>query len=152
MSSSGGITMNPVLLDTSMISSVIRQVQPIHSYANEHRALYDGLFIPSIAYYELKRGLLVLRADHRSEVRRDAARRLNEFERFFAANKLIALDQSCVREAADIWAYLKTRNLQGPNECDILIASIARNMGFEILTENRKDFEIIPRLSIADWS
>jgi len=128
------------VLDSNIVSFYLRQEQQIIQRVKN--ALLDGneVIIGPIAYYEVKRGLLAVKAE----------KRLREFEALCQILGVGQLDNSLLDFAVDIYCKLKDKK-KTVEDADILIAAFCICHGFTLVTHNIKHFEIIPGLSYCDW-
>jgi predicted nucleic acid-binding protein len=128
------------VLDSNIVSFYIRQDQQVIQKTRE--TLLDGneVLIGPIAYYEVKRGLLVIRAE----------KRLREFAALCKTLGIGQLDNSILDCAADIYRELRDKK-QTVEDADILTAAFCKSHDFTLVTHNLKHFEIIPGLLYCDW-
>lgn len=77
-------------------------------------------------------------------------RNLELVQRFLDPFALIPFDAMAAREYGVIRADLERRGTPiGPN--DLKIASIARGLGFTLVTHNTREFDRVTGLKLADW-
>ena len=101
-----------------------------------------------VTYEEQLRGrLAVIRRATSPERLAVAYLRLREMHEFFRAIRLVDFDAN----AAEIYASLR-RTHRSLGTLDLRIAATALAIGATLVTRNRRDFEAIPGLSLADWS
>jgi len=128
------------VLDSNIVSFYLRQNERV--IQKVRNVLFEGheVLISPIAYYEVKRGLLVIKAE----------KRLREFIALCKTLSVGQLDNSLLDWAADIYRELKD-NKQTVEDADILTAAFCKNHDFILVTHNVKHFEIIPGLCFCDW-
>ena len=132
--------MSVFVLDSNILSFYLRQDQQIIQKVKEMLLSGNEVIISPIAYYEVKRGLLAIKAEKRI---RD----------FFALCRILGvgqLDNSLLDFAADIYCELKNKKLT-VEDADILIAAFCKCHNFTLVTHNTKHFEAISGLSYCDW-
>jgi predicted nucleic acid-binding protein len=104
--------------------------------------LFTGneVIIGPIAYYEVKRGLLAIKAE----------KRIIEFNALCKILGVGQLDNSILDFAADSYRELKEKKLT-VEDADILTAAFCKNHNFTLVTHNIRHFEAISSLHICDW-
>jgi tRNA(fMet)-specific endonuclease VapC len=128
------------LLDTNIISLAIKQNFQIIQKLEIVKAKRENTFISCISYFEVKRGLLAVRAN----------KKIEKFNEFCQDHQIILLDDLAILEkAAEIHANLRLRGLPIQTE-DILIAATALIKGL-IVVSNDGDFLRIEGLSLENW-
>jgi len=129
------------VFDSNILSFYLRQKQQIIDKVQD--ALLDGheVLIGPIAYYEVKRGLLAIRAE----------KRLKEFVSLCKILGVGQLDNSLLDLAADIYCELRDKK-QVIEDADILTAAFCKSHDFTLVTHNEKHFENIPGLDYCDWA
>jgi len=128
------------VLDSNILSFYLRQEQQvIQKVKNE---LMDGneVIIGPIAYYEVKRGLLAIKAE----------KRLKEFDALCQILSVGQLDNSLLDFAVNIYCDLRDKK-KTVEDADILIAAFCICHGFTLVTHNTKHFEAISGLRYCDW-
>jgi predicted nucleic acid-binding protein len=110
---------------------------------NVERALAadDEILIAPVAYYEVRRGLLVL----------GSAKKMQKFERLCESFSVGRFDNSILDTATEIYAELRKIG-RIIDDADIFIAAFCRHHGFYLVTNNTKHFENIPGLELFDWT
>lgn len=132
--------MSPVLLDTDILSAIIRRNPLVISKAQAYLSIHRKLTFSIVTRYEILRGLKA----------KDAAKQLAAFERFCDVNNVIALSDEVVVKASDIYAFLKKRG-ELVGDADILIASTALVNELPVVTNNTNHFQRMPDLMIQNW-
>ena len=132
--------MSVFVLDSNIVSFYLRQNETVIQKVKN--VLLEGheVLISPIAYYEVKRGLLAIKAE----------KRLMEFASLCKILGVGQLDNSILDWAADIYSELKN-NKQAVEDADILTAAFCKNHDFVLVTHNVKHFEIISGLRYCDW-
>jgi len=128
------------VLDSNIVSFYLRQNEIIIRKTND--ALLEGheVVISPIAYYEVKRGLLAIKAE----------KRLREFISLCKVLGVGQMDNTILDQAADIYCELR-ENKKTVEDADILTAAFCKNHDFILVTHNVKHFEIISGLRYCDW-
>jgi tRNA(fMet)-specific endonuclease VapC len=99
------------------------------------------LSVSSITSYELHTGV---------EKCSDPQRERTKVDRFLNAIQVNAFNLSAALEAANIRANLESRGeIIGPY--DVLLAGHARSLGLTFVTDNTKEFQRVPGLTIENW-
>jgi len=129
------------LLDTDVLSRLMRQTPSVVDRARDYLADHSRLSIFLITRFEILRGLKAS----------GATTRLAAFDAFCAANEVLPVDDSVVARAAEIYADLYGRGQLIP-DADILIAATAPENGLVLATNNLRDFSRIPALQIDNWT
>jgi tRNA(fMet)-specific endonuclease VapC len=93
-----------------------------------------------IVYYEVKRGLLTIKAE----------KRLKEFDSLCQIFGVGQLDNSLLDIASDIYIELRDKK-QSIEDADILTASFCKRYDFILVTNNTKHFANISGLNFCDW-
>lgn len=128
------------LLDTDVLSALMRRNPAAIRNARNYLADYSQLSISIITRFEILRGLKAA----------NATTRLTAFDAFCAANEVLSLTDQIVVRAADIYANLyQSGQLIG--DADILIAATALEEGCHLATNNVAHFQRIAGLQIEDW-
>jgi tRNA(fMet)-specific endonuclease VapC len=128
------------VLDSNIVSFYLRQNEKIIQKVKD--VLLDGheVLISPIAYYEVKRGLLAIKAE----------KKLREFTALCRILGVGQLDNSLLDWAADIYHELRD-NKKTVEDADILTAAFCKKHDFILVTNNLKHFEIISGLRYCDW-
>lgn len=129
------------LLDTNIVSYILRKNVIIDSKLQEVTRLGEEVFISCISYFEVKRGLLAV----------NATRQLAEFDLFFRKYEILFLDDlDIIENACKIQVDLKNRGHR-LEDADILIAATAITRGL-ILVSNDTDLLRIPGINLENWA
>ena len=132
--------MSVFVLDSNILSFYIRKEASIIQKINETILAGHQVVISPIAYYEVKRGLLAIKAE----------KRLREFLSFCKVLGVGQLDNSLLDIASDIYCELRG-NKQTVEDADILTAAFCIRHGFTLVTNNTKHFQAISSLNYCDW-
>lgn len=133
-------TAPPVLLDTDILSAVLRRDPAVIARARDYLRIHHRFAFSIITRYEILRGLKARRA-----TKQQAA-----FNRFCAANTILPLSDTIVVQATEIYADLYQRG-ELIGDADILIAATAIVEGRGLVTNNERHFERIEVLNIDNW-
>lgn len=129
----------PYLLDTDACIWFLRQKEPV--YSRVLRESPEDLRLASMTLAELYYGALASRDPAAAAARIDA---------FLAAGiSVLPFDEAAAAEHAAHRFALRAAPI---GERDLVIASTATATGHTLVTGNRREFERVPGLSLADWS
>ena len=129
-----------VLVDTDVLSALMRRNPTVVAKAEAYLAQYSRLSFSLITRYEILRGLKV----------KDAKKQVAAFEEFCAKNTILSLTDEVVSQAADIYADLYKRG-ELIGDADILIAATATVNGLGVVTNNEQHFGRITNLHVENW-
>ena len=132
--------MPPALLDTDILSAVMRRNAVAIARAQAYLAEHGRFTFSIITRYEVLRGLKA----------RGAATQLAAFDRLCAATRILLLTDETIVRAAEIYADLYRRGIL-IGDADILIAASALVHGLGIITNNEAHFGRIPGLYVENW-
>mgnify|MGYP006274435357 CR=1 FL=1 len=132
--------MAQVILDTDILSAIMRQNPVVIPKATEYLAEQSRFTFSIITRYEILRGLKA----------KGATKQISLFNNFCAKNIVLPLTDEIVIKASDIYADLKKRGLP-TGDADILIAASALVLGVAVVTNNQAHFQRIPQLQILNW-
>jgi tRNA(fMet)-specific endonuclease VapC len=128
------------LLDTNVLSALLREKEKVWQTAQAMEWADQELFISTISYYEIKRGLLA----------NQATKRMERFDHLRRKYTMLGTDNEAVLdEAAAIYAELKQRGELLP-DADIFIAAVARVHGLILVTDDNH-FNRISGLQLENW-
>lgn len=131
----------PALLDTDMLSEVMKQRDPtVRRRAREYLAAHGHLSFSIITRYEVLRGLKA-----KGATQQEAA-----FERRCRRSEILPLTDPTILRAAEIYADLK-RHGQLISDADILIAATAMAHGLTLVTNNTAHYSRIASLTLENW-
>ena len=129
-------------LDSNVVSDILRGDPEVTRHMNEALDNDDNLFISSIVYYEIVRGLKAA----------GKTRKLEEFKVFYANAKHLYLDKddlTTIKKASDI--YVQLHNGQLIEDNDIYIAAISIVNGCTLVTANTRHFGRVEGLNFVNW-
>jgi tRNA(fMet)-specific endonuclease VapC len=133
--------MPEALLDTDTLSLYRRSHPRVVAHAAAYMRHYGQLVWTELTRYEVLRGLLAAQA----------TRQLRGFEQFCRLHRIVPFDEGSARQAAEIWAELRTRG-QPIGEVDTLIAGVALAHDFAVVSRNVVHFRRVPGLVVLDWT
>lgn len=126
-------------LDSNVVSDILRVDHKVIPHLKEALSNGDILFIPSIVYYEVVRGLKAAGKTHM----------LKKFQDFYDTVRHLDLDMSAVEKAIEIYMQLHKGKLIEDN--DIYIAAISIVNGCTLITANTNHFGRVEGLSFVNW-
>jgi predicted nucleic acid-binding protein len=108
-----------------------------------HSFLHDGnqFIIPTIVYYEIRRGLLSKFAPQKTAT----------FNQLCKMSEIGTINKGTGEIAAAIYARLRKTGISLEDD-DILIAASCIQNGYTLITNNAKHFEHIADLQILNWT
>ena len=129
------------LLDTNICVFLIRkQSDAIRAHIQSH--LVGEIGVSSITEAELRFG-----ADKSS----DPAKNHALLDRLFLTLPVMEFDSDCAREYGRIRAFLE-KNVSPIGPLDTLIAAHALSAVLTVVTNNTREFQRVPGLSVVDWT
>jgi tRNA(fMet)-specific endonuclease VapC len=132
--------MNDILLDTDIISYFLKGDEIVVANFNKYLTSKFSFNISIISYYEIVSGLFY----------KNAQKQLNAFENFVLNHKLVLLSEKSSIISGRLYAELRqSGNLI--DDIDLLIAGIAIEHDFTLITNNEKHFGVIPKLKLSNW-
>jgi tRNA(fMet)-specific endonuclease VapC len=130
----------PVLLDTDILSAVMRQQPAALAHARAYLAVHHHLTFSIITRYEILRGLHA----------KKATAQLVAFDRLCGVSTILPLTDAIVVRAATIYADLHQRGtLIG--DADILIAATGLEHGLVVVTNNRSHYQRVAGIKLENW-
>lgn len=129
-------------LDSNVVSDVLRKQPDVMKNLIKALDNDDKLFISSIVYYEVVRGLVAA----------GKTRMLKDFKELYDNVKHLYLDQddlTTIKKAVDI--YIQLRKGQMIEDNDIYIAAISIVNGCTLVTANTKHFGRVEGLNFVNW-
>lgn len=130
----------PALLDTDILSALMRKQPAVVARARDYTAAYGQFTISIISRYEILRGLKA----------KGAALQEDHFNEFCAASRVLPVTEDVAVRAAEIYASLFTSG-QLIGDADILLAATALVNGLTLVTNNEDHFRRISGLEIDNW-
>ncbi|HKP54650.1 MAG TPA: type II toxin-antitoxin system VapC family toxin [Chloroflexia bacterium] len=128
------------LLDSDILSSVLRDDPRVVSRAEEYVLTNGQLQFSLISRFEILRGLKA----------KGARFQLVVFERFCRKHQVLPITDEIIVQASDIYADLR-RHGAIIGDADILIAATALVHGMALATNNERHFSRINDLQIQNW-
>jgi len=129
-----------VVLDTDILSSIMRQNPVVVSKARAYLDEYGQFTLSIITRYEILRGLRAKGASQQAMI----------FDRLCARSTILPLSGEAVVKAAEIYADLSGRG-ELIGDADILIAASALVHGLGVTTNNENHFKRIRDLRVENW-
>jgi tRNA(fMet)-specific endonuclease VapC len=128
------------LLDTDILSAVMRQHLSALAHARAYLAVHDHFTFSIITRYEILRGLHA----------KKAATQLAAFELLCDVSRILPLTDAIVIRAAMIYADL---HQQGTliGDADILIAATGLEHGLVVVTNNQRHYQRIAGIQLENW-
>ena len=127
------------LLDSNVVSDILRGDPEVMRHFAAAKKNDDRLFIPSIVYYEVVRGLKAAGKTYK----------LFAFNIFYAGAEHLDFDMRAVEKAIEIYIQLHKGKLIEDN--DIYIAAISIVNGCTLITSNTNHFGRVEGLSFVNW-
>ena len=132
--------MREPLLDTDTISYFFKGDQNVINKVDTYLLNFGYVNISVITYYEVMNGLHY----------KDARKQMERFKNFLDFNNVIPMTLESAKISAQITAKMKKNgNFIGHN--DVLIAGIALENDFVLITNNINHFSRIDNLEIDNW-
>jgi tRNA(fMet)-specific endonuclease VapC len=135
--------MKECLLDTDIVSYYLKGNEIVQKKVEEY--LYTGEFvrltISEITYFEILAGLEY----------RKASKQIRIFESFANKCNIARLSIAAIRISAQAYGKLRQKGIIIGTP-DLLIAGIAIENGYVLVTNNEKHFQAIDSLIIANWT
>jgi tRNA(fMet)-specific endonuclease VapC len=130
----------PALIDTDILSAVMRQHLSALSHARAYLAVHNHLTFSIITRYEILRGLHA----------KNASAQLAAFELLCDVSRILPLTDAIVARAATIYANLHQHGtLIG--DADILIAAAGLEHGLVVVTNNQRHYQRIAGIQLENW-
>ncbi len=127
--------------------------RPSHCDSEGH-ATSKSVWLPVhhiLTYHEVKKGWAYNATSQNATTRRKAKGRLRNFEEFCYQNEVLPLTRNACNVAAAIYGERRRQGLNYRAGLDLLIAGIALDGDYTIVTENRADFTNISSLRVENW-
>ena len=126
-------------LDSNIVSDILRGDPEVMRHMKAAEKNNDRLFIPSIVYYEVVRGL-------------KAAGKKNKFlafQIFYDEAEHLSLDMNAIEKAIEI--YLQLHKGQMIEDNDIYIAAMSMVNDCTLVTANIRHFSRVEGLNFVNW-
>jgi tRNA(fMet)-specific endonuclease VapC len=128
------------MLDTNICIYLIKK-QPQHVLSKFKSLNIGDICISSITYAELMYG--VEKSQHHQKNKM-------ALDEFILPLDIISFDDECACHYGRIRSYLERKGTPiGP--LDLMIAAHAQCLNFTLITNNVKEFDRVPNLTIEDW-
>jgi predicted nucleic acid-binding protein len=132
--------MSVYVLDANVVSYYLKENAQVIQSIETTLLAGDEIQIAPIAYYEVKRGLMVIGSPKRME-------KFNSFCDMFSVGRF---DNRVLDFAADIYVEQRKKG-KTTDDADIFIAAFCKRNGFTLVTNNTKHFEHLDGLTIVNW-
>lgn len=133
--------MNPCLLDTDILSEILRgRNQSVTDNANAYLKAHGAFAISAFTQFEVVRGLRW----------RQATAKLAAFEQLCNAMTIYPVGADVLDRAADLWADAATQG-KPKMDADLLIAATAIVQGRDLVIGNVTHFDWIKSLTVSNW-
>lgn len=126
-------------LDSNVVSDILRGDPEVMRRMRAAKKNNDTLFIPSIVYYEVVRGLKAA----------GKTRKLLAFQILYDDAEHLDLDMNAIDKAVEI--YLQLRKGQLIEDNDIYIAAMAMVNGCTLITANTRHLSRVEGLNFVNW-
>lgn len=132
--------MNKALLDTDILSAIMRQTPTAIEAAQKYLAIHGQLSMSIVTRFEILRGLYT----------KQATAKIEAFNVLCQSLEILPLTDAVVVKAAEIYGELY-RTGQMISDADILIAATCLINGFDCVTNNVKHMQRVNGLSVINW-
>jgi len=126
-------------LDSNVVSDILRGDPEVMRCFEAAEKNNDVMFIPSIVYYEIVRGLKSA----------GKTRKLTAFQIFYEDAEHLPLDTDAIKKSVEIYLQLHKGRLIEDN--DIYIAAISMVNGCTLVTANTNHFGRVEGLDFVNW-
>ena len=133
-------TLPAALLDTDILSAVMRQSPIALTRARAYLAVHHRLTFSIITRYEVLRGLYA----------KNAMAQLAAFDRLCSVSTILPLSDAIVIRAATIYGDLHQRGVL-IGDADILIAATGLEHGLIVVTNNESHYQRIAGIQLDNW-
>ena len=133
--------MKPALIDTDILSMFFKGNKKVKQNFKAYLDEYSEINFSIITYYEILSGLK----------HRDANKQMDLFMEFASQNNIIPLTTESTKISAKTYADLRKKGTP-IDDIDLLIAGVALENDFIMVTNNISHFERINVLQIENWS
>lgn len=133
--------MDAMLLDTDILSEVIKQRNPAVKFkAAEYLAVHGQFAFSALSRFEIERGYK----------EKQATRQMSRFATFCRHSLVLAITDPILDRAGDLWAFAR-RHGHPHGDADVIIAATALELQRVLVTGNTAHFSWIPGLQITNW-
>ena len=126
-------------LDSNVMSDILRGDSEVIRHLEVAKQNDDTLFIPSIVYYEIVRGLKAA----------GKKKKFLAFQLFYDEAEHLSLDAEAIDKAVEI--YVRLHKGQMIEDNDIYIAAISMVNGCTLVTANVRHFSRVEGLRFVNW-
>jgi len=131
----------PYLLDTNVLTQLLRRITPVVDRYRGALERGEPIYLSAVVYYEVKRGLLHLRATSQ----------LRQLEEDFRGVLLwLTVSDAAWDKAAQLWAECRRQGRPHDDDGDLLIAAQANTLGAVVVTRNIRDFVDL-EVAVENW-
>ena len=133
--------MNVYALDSNIISFYLRENSTV--IENIEKAISDGngIVIPPIVYYEVKRGLKII----------NATRKIKEFEVLCGLFPVRESGDYLLEESINIYVH-ERKSGRNTEDADIFISAFCIYNNYTLVTDNIDHFSKIADLNVINWA
>ena len=133
--------MDPSLLDTDIVSEVLKQRNAtVQQHAAVYLQQYQQFCFSAVTRFELLRWYKVT----------NATTQFHRFQRFCQNSLILPLTEQIINRAADLWAYGRIHG-HPIEDADVLIGATALEQGRTLVTGNEAHFNWMPGLTVDNW-
>jgi len=132
--------MSVYALDSNIVSFYLRGNNSVIENIEKTIGENHSIVITPIAYYEVKRGLLLI----------DAVKQINKFDDFCNLFPVGKFGDYLLEDAIKIYVH-ERKEKRNTEDADILIAAFCLHNNYILVTDNTKHFTNIPGLQIVNW-
>ena len=126
-------------LDSNVVSDILRGAPEVMRHFKAAEKNNDRLFIPSIVYYEIVRGLKAA----------GKTQKLLAFHFLYSDAEHLSLDMDAIEKSIEI--YIQLHKGQMIEDNDIYIAAISMVNDCTLVTSNVKHFSRVEDLNFVNW-
>lgn len=133
--------MNLTLLDTDMLSELLKQRNPaVTQRASDYLKVHGQFTISAFTRFEIIRGYK----------EKGATNLLARFDVFCGHSLVLPVTEAVFDRASELWTIAR-RGGHPHGDADLIIAATALDSGRELVTGNTKHFAWIPGIVVDDW-
>lgn len=130
-----------VLLDTDLLSYLMRGHPEVTEHARAYLAQYGQLSFSLMTRYEILRGLYA----------KSATSQIQRFVALCRRSDVLAITEAVVDRAAELYGQLRQRGIQ-VGDADLLIAATALIHDLSLGTNNERHYNVIDGLTLTNWT
>ena len=129
------------LLDTNVLTQLLKRTTAVVDRYRGALERGEPIYLSAVVYYEVKRGLLHVRATSQ-------LRQLDEdFKRVLL---WLTVSDAAWDRAAQVWAECRPQGRPHDDDGDLLIAAQANALGAVVVTRNTRDFVDL-QVAVENW-